>query len=169
VDGSLSLRPATDADREFLYRVYASTRAEELAIVPWDDAGKEAFLRQQFVAQDSYYRRYFPDTSFDVIVRNGVDIGRLYVDRRAEEIRVIDIALLPEHRNGGTGTVLLRRLMDEGKQSGRGLSIHVERLNPARRLYERLGFAYREDEGVYLLMEWTPEVTEPFYADEGEG
>jgi ribosomal protein S18 acetylase RimI-like enzyme len=169
VDRPISLRPATGDDREFLYRVYASTRAEELAVVPWDYVQKEAFLRQQFGAQDSYYREHYPTASFDVIVRDGVEVGRLYVDRWADEIRIIDIALLPEYRNRGVGTTLLCRLMDEGRQSSRTLSIHVEQFNPARRLYERLGFEYREDRGVYLLMEWTPQAVGSASADEGKG
>ena len=146
---ALGLRTATAEDEAFLRAVYASTRAEELAVVAWDAATKDAFLRLQFEAQDSYYRQHFPAATFDVVTVNGVPAGRLYVDRRDTEVRVIDIALLPEHRGNGFGTALLREVLAEGKR----VTIHVERMNPALRLYERLGFEVAEDKGVYLLLE----------------
>jgi ribosomal protein S18 acetylase RimI-like enzyme len=136
--------------------VYASTREEELALVPWDAATKDAFVRMQFAAQDSYYRQQFPDTSFDVVTVDGVPAGRLYVDRREAEIRIIDIALLPEHRGHGIGTALLAPILEEADESGKTVSIHVEHNNPARRLYDRLGFVELEEQGVYLLLERRP-------------
>jgi ribosomal protein S18 acetylase RimI-like enzyme len=136
--------------------VYASTRAEELAVVPWDDAQKEAFLRAQFDAQDAWWRENYSGASFDVIVLDGEPAGRLYVHRGPSEIRIVDIALLPEHRGGGVGTSLLRDLLAEADESGKSVTIHVERMNPALRFYERLGFALAEDKGVYLFLERPP-------------
>jgi GNAT superfamily N-acetyltransferase len=137
--------------------VYASTRAEELAVVPWDEPTKQAFLAQQFEAQDVHYKRHYPDATFELIEVDGEPAGRLYVDRRKEEIRIIDIALLPPFRGRGIGAALLRKLIDEADANGRKLSIHVERENRARTLYERLGFAEVSDEGgVYVLMERPP-------------
>ena len=139
--------------------MYASTRAEELAAVPWDDGQKDAFLRLQFEAQDAWYRENYPQASFDVVVAGGEPIGRLYVHRGREEIRIVDIALLPEHRGGGVGTSLLRDLLAEADAAGKSVTIHVERLNPALRLYERLGFELAEDKGVYLFLERPPRST----------
>jgi ribosomal protein S18 acetylase RimI-like enzyme len=136
--------------------VYASTRAEELAVVPWDDAQKDAFLRMQFDAQDAWWRENYAEASFDVILADGEPAGRLYVHRGPSEIRIVDIALLPEHRGGGIGTSLLRELFTEADESGKSVTIHVERMNPALRLYERLGFAVAEDKGVYLFLERPP-------------
>jgi ribosomal protein S18 acetylase RimI-like enzyme len=136
--------------------VYASTRAEELAVVPWDDAQKEAFLRAQFDAQAAWWRENYSGASFDVIVVGGEPAGRLYVHRGPSEIRIVDIALLPEHRGGGVGTSLLRDLLAEADESGKSVTIHVERMNPALRFYERLGFALAEDKGVYLFLERPP-------------
>jgi len=133
--------------------VYASTRAEELAVVPWDDAQKDAFLRAQFDAQDAWWHENYAEASFDVIVVDGEPAGRLYVHRGTSEIRIVDIALLPEHRGDGVGTRLLEDLLAEGDASGKSVTIHVERMNPALRLYERLGFALAEDKGVYLFLE----------------
>jgi ribosomal protein S18 acetylase RimI-like enzyme len=150
------LRPARADDRDFLLRVYASTREEELRLVDWNDDQKAAFVQQQFEAQDSYYREHYDPATFDVIEVDGEPVGRLYVARWEDEIRIIDIALLPEHRGRGIGTSALRALLDEAAASGKRLSIHVEKHNPAQRLYERLGFAEVADRGVYVLMETTP-------------
>ncbi|MBV9325842.1 MAG: GNAT family N-acetyltransferase [Chloroflexi bacterium] len=151
----VDLRPATSEDEPFLYAVYASTRAEELALVDWDEGQKSAFVQMQFAAQHRYYHQHFADAAFQVIVCNGIRAGRLYVVRRPGEIRIIDIALLAPYRNHGVGSRLLQQLLSEAAETGQRVSIHVERFNPALRLYTRLGFAEKEDQGVYLLMEWS--------------
>jgi GNAT superfamily N-acetyltransferase len=152
----VALRPAEAGDRELLFRVYASTRSEELAVVPWNDAQKEAFLRAQFGAQDRWYRENYAGATFEVVVVGGEPCGRLYVYRSDADIRIVDIALLPDHRGHGVGSALLRDLIREADAAGKRLSIHVERFNPALRLYERLGFSVAQDKGVYLFLEWLP-------------
>ena len=124
--------------------------------MPWDDAQKDAFLRMQFDAQDAWWRENYADASFDVVLVGGEPAGRLYVHRGPSEIRIVDIALLPEHRGSGIGSSLLRDLLAEADESGKSVTIHVERMNPALRLYERLGFALAEDKGVYLFLERPP-------------
>ena len=153
----ISLRPVEPTDEGFLYDVYASTRTEELAPVPWTDGQKAAFLRQQFTAQHRYYQEHYRDARFEIILRDGEPVGRLYVARWPEEIRIVDIALLPAHRYAGIGSQLLRELLAEGAATGKRVSIHVERFNPAMRLYQRLGFSDVADRGVYVMMEWTPD------------
>lgn len=149
------LRPATETDRPFLLDLYASTRADELALVDWDDETKRAFVEHQFSAQDAHYREHYDGATFDVIEVEGQPAGRLYVHRGKSDIRIIDIALAPEFRNQGIGTVLVEGLMAEARASRRSVSIHVEMNNPARSLYERLGFEPVGEHGVYLLMQWT--------------
>jgi ribosomal protein S18 acetylase RimI-like enzyme len=151
---AVALRPAMPEDRELLFRVYASTREEELAAVPWPSEAKEAFLRQQFDAQDAWWRTSYAGATFDVIVVDGCDAGRLYLWEGASEVRVVDVALLPEARRGGAGTTLLREVQARAAAAGRSVTIHVERMNPALALYERLGFRLVEDKGVYLFLEW---------------
>jgi ribosomal protein S18 acetylase RimI-like enzyme len=124
--------------------------------VPWDEAQKEAFLRHQFDAQDAWWRENYGGASFDVILVEGESAGRLYVHRGPSEIRIVDIALLPEHRGNGVGTRLLEDLLAEGDGTRKTVTIHVERMNPALRLYERLGFSVAEDKGVYLFLERPP-------------
>jgi ribosomal protein S18 acetylase RimI-like enzyme len=152
----LSFRPITDIDLPFLARLYASTRAEELAPLPLSEAQKAAFLEAQFQLQHAHYRKYYPKADWLVIARDGVDIGRLYIEHWPTQHRIIDIALLPEHRGAGAGEALLRDLMDEAAAAAKDVSIHVEKHNPAMRLYRRLGFVTEEDKGVYDLMRWTP-------------
>lgn len=162
----VTLRPATADDREFLYRVYAASRADEMAmVVDWSDAQKETFLRQQFHAQDHQYHEHYPDARYDLIVRDGENAGRLYVQPMGHEIRVMDIALLPEHRGQGIGGALMGEVMDEARESGRFVSLHVEEHNPARRLYQRLGFVDAGEVTFYKLMHWVPPGHTPVFAD----
>ena len=124
--------------------------------MPWDDVQTDAFLRMQFDAQDAWYRESYSGATFDVVAADDEPVGRLYVHRGESEIRIVDIALLPEHRGKGIGTALLRDLLSEADAAAKSVTIHVERLNPALRLYERLGFALAEDRGIYLFLERPP-------------
>jgi ribosomal protein S18 acetylase RimI-like enzyme len=125
-------------------------RAAELAHVPWDEASKRAFVAQQFAAQDAHYREHYPGATLDVIEVDGAPAGRLYVHRGERDVRIMEIALAPEYRGRGIGTALLRALIAEA--GARMLSIHVEVNNPARRLYDRIGFRPAAEHGVYLLL-----------------
>lgn len=151
-----TLTPITPADSELLLRIYASTREEELSVVAWSPEQKSAFLRQQFEAQHAHYQQHYQGSTFDLIRVDGRPCGRLYVARWPREIRLIDIALLPEARNMGLGGRVLASLLEEARSSGRTVTIHVERLNRALRFYERLGFRVKEDKDVYLFLEWSP-------------
>ena len=152
----IQLRPITPADLDFLRGVYRSSREAELEIVPWTPEQKDAFIEHQFSAQHAWYQEHYTGAAFDVVMVDGQPAGRLYVHRGPREIRLVDIALLAEFRNRGIGTALMRDLMAECAASGRSLTIHVELFNPARGLYERLGFAALEEKGPYVLMEWRP-------------
>lgn len=153
--GGVRLRPVTAADDEFLLGVYASTRREELAQVAWTPEQKQAFLRMQFEAQRKEYDARYPDADYDLILLDGRPVGRLWVGRDAEQIRLLDIALLPEAQNRGIGSLLVRRLMEEAARTGLALRHMVFVLNTgARRFYERHGFVVIEDLGAYQHMEW---------------
>ena len=151
-----TLRAVDSDDREFLYRVYAGTRAEELGRLGWDAAQQESFLRMQLRAQDQHFRREFPAAQHAVVQLDGVDVGRLVVDRRDGEIGIIDIALLPGQRGAGLGSALLRSVMDEAAATSRRVSLHVACDNPALALYRKLGFAEIEERSAYKLMHWHP-------------
>jgi ribosomal protein S18 acetylase RimI-like enzyme len=151
-----TLRPITGDDDAFLFALYASTREVELAPVPWPEEQKIAFLRYQFDLQHQHYTTNYPGATLDLIEVDGEPAGRLYVCPRAAEIRIMDIAFLPAFRGRGLGTALLAELQERGRASGRTVTIHVERDNPALRLYQRLGFEIAGDVGVYWLLEWQP-------------
>ena len=132
----VTLRPVREEDRDFLRRLYASTRAEELAqVTDWSAEQKEAFLTQQFEAQHHHYQTYYVGASFDIVLGDGEPIGRLYASRWEREIRVVDVALVPEVRGRGIGTALLRDLLAEGERSDRtvGKARTVGRRNERRR------------------------------------
>ena len=150
----VELRDATDEDRAFLRDVYGSTREEELARVEWSAEQRTSFVEHQFSSQDAYYKANYAGATYSVIEVDGERAGRLYVARWDTEIRIMDITLLPEFRGLGVGTRLLRRLLDEAQEGAKRVSIHVEENNPARSLYERLGFKWVLDRPPYVLMEW---------------
>jgi GNAT superfamily N-acetyltransferase len=162
-DLKVKVRPATEADYEELVRVYASTRAAEVAQVTWwDDDQKLAFCRAQYDAQKAEYDARFPEAEYDVIELEGRTVGRVWIGRAVEEIRLLDIALLPEVQRRGLGAAIIGALIEEARASGKRLRHMVFMLNTdARRFYERLGFHVFEDVGGYLHMEWTPEEREP--------
>lgn len=153
-NATISLRPEQPDDEDLMRRLYASTRAVELEIAPWSDAQKQQFLAMQFKLQCAHFRKHYPGASFNVILEGGNPAGRFYVNRVEDEIRILDITLLPERRGKGAGTLLLRALLAEGENAGIPVRLHVERNNRALRLYERLGFGVIADQGVYLEMEW---------------
>jgi GNAT superfamily N-acetyltransferase len=153
---TVTLRPATDDDYDFMRQLYAATRAEEMERFPFGDAEKRAFLDQQFAAQFEHYRVHYPTCERNIIERAGVPIGRLWVDEWRDQIRLVDIALMPDARGAGVGSRLLHEVLDRGAKAGKPVTIHVEAFNPALRLYKRLGFEQVDTNGVYLLMRWTP-------------
>jgi ribosomal protein S18 acetylase RimI-like enzyme len=152
----LSLRPATSEDAAFSFQVYASTRADEMSVVPWSEEEKRSFLEMQFNAQRASYLQNRPQAEWLVVMRDEVAIGRMIVDRSADEICLMDIALLPEHRNAGVGSKFIKELMAEAEETGKKVTLHVEGYNPAFRLYSRFGFKEIREEGFYLAMEWSP-------------
>jgi len=161
VRGAITLRPAIDGDYDFMRRLYHSTRAEEIQHFPFDEAQKTAFLDQQFAAQFEHYGIHYPTCERNIVENDGKPIGRLWIDEWRDQIRLVDIALMPEWRGSGVGSILLHQVLDRGVKAGKPVTIHVEAYNPALRLYQRLGFEKVDTNGVYLLMRWTPQGTPP--------
>ncbi len=151
---ALGFRPISPDDQTFLLEVYASTRREELALVDWDDDKKARFLQMQFSAQHQYYQDYYTETDFLILLLDELPVGRLYLARWPGETRIVDLALLPAHRNAGIGTRILSDVLAEAGRAGKPVRIHVEKLNPALHLYERLGFTRIADKEVYWFLEW---------------
>jgi ribosomal protein S18 acetylase RimI-like enzyme len=155
--GDVRLRPVAPEDEEFLLRVYAASRADEMARVPWDEEQKRAFVRSQFEAQYAQYQERFPDAEYNVVLYRERPVGRLWIGRTAEQIRLLDIAILPEFQNQGIGATLLRTLVAESEQTGLPLRHMVFKLNTAAlRFYHQFGFSQIDDVGAYIHMERRP-------------
>lgn len=154
--GCIGLRPEGPDDDEFLLRLYASTRAEEMGLTNWTADQQGAFLRSQFGLQRTHYRRHYADAAFDVILLDGSPVGRMYVRRQPHEVCLIEISLLPEFRGRGIGGWLLRHVLEEARRAGASVTLHVEPFNRALRLYRRLGFTAVEQHGIYLFMQYRP-------------
>jgi GNAT superfamily N-acetyltransferase len=147
------LRPATAEDRPFLFAVFRTTRDDELALTDWTEPEKDAFLDAQFRAQDAHYREAYPDGRFLVVCHDREPIGRLSLARLADEVRVVDIALLPAWRGRGIGSTLLAGVLAEADAAGVAVRLHVEPWNPVKRLYARLGFRTVQMRGIHEFME----------------
>lgn len=153
----VSLRPVEPRDRDFLARLFATTRAEEMTLLShWSEAERAAFLEQQFEAQRSHYQTHYPGARFDIVTWRTEDVGRFYVHPGEHELCLMDISLLPSFRNRGIGGALLSALQDEARAAGKPVSLHVVRANPARRLYLRHGFEETGADSVYIEMRWSP-------------
>lgn len=153
----ITLRPVQPEDTPFLFQVYASTRASEMALVSWSDDLRHAFVSSQFAAQCDFYQQKYPHAEHNIILSYGRPVGRLFLARLDDQLRIVDITILPEERNSGIGTTLLNELLDESRRCGKPVRIYVENFNPSLRLFERLGFRQVEEQGVHLLLQWTPE------------
>jgi len=153
--GTLVLRRVIETDDDFLLALYGSTRAAELGQVQWQEGQQYAFLKWQFDLQRREYEARFPDAEYKMILIDDRPAGRIWIGRDEKQIRLLDIALMPEFQNRGAGTILLRRLIDESTLAGRPLRHMVFVLNnEADRFYERLGFVVIEELGAYKHMEW---------------
>jgi ribosomal protein S18 acetylase RimI-like enzyme len=147
----ITLRAATAGDLALIATIYATTREEELRQTPWNEAQKKAFTDWQSRMQEEHYALHYPGAERLLVERDGVALGRIYVDTRAE-VRLMDVTLLPAHRNRGIGTHLMHALLAYADALGRRASLHVEPFNPAKRMYERFGFGVAETRGLYELM-----------------
>jgi ribosomal protein S18 acetylase RimI-like enzyme len=152
----VALRPETAADLALSRAIYAATREQELALVPWTPAQREAFLAQQFDAQRQHYRAHHPRAQWSIVVVDGADAGRLYLDQAPDTLLLIDIALLPTYRGRGIGRRLMAGVLARSEGAGIAIQLHVEHDNPALHWYRRLGFVVDGDTGVYWRMRRQP-------------
>jgi ribosomal protein S18 acetylase RimI-like enzyme len=154
------LRSSLPDDRDFLFRLYVSTRMEEIRGFGWSAAQQEAFFRMQFNAQQQWYQTTYSTAENQIIEKDHEPIGRMMVQREAGTWRLLDISLLPEHRGQGIGGELIRKLINECGAAGAVLQLQVVNTNPAQRLYERFGFIKIGQDQIYTQMELRPQTTE---------
>jgi ribosomal protein S18 acetylase RimI-like enzyme len=149
-------RIATRDDDHFLHEVYVSTRLDEVLNWGWEEDQRNKFLSMQWRMQKNSYQVQYPDSENLIISYEGLNSGRLMLNRTAEKIYLIDISLLPQFRNRMIGTALLLKLQKEGLLNKQTIELHVTTHNPARRLYERMGFQVQEILDFYIRMIWKP-------------
>ena len=147
------MRPTCAADEAFLFRLFCSAQEDKFDSLRLPPDEKEHLLRMEFTAQCRQYCSQYPNADFDLVMNNGIPVGNFYAQYAPDEFVLIDISLLPEHRNSGIGTQLVRDLIAEANAVGRPLHAHVLKQNPAWRLWQRLGFRQVGDDGVYLKIE----------------
>lgn len=152
----ITLRPVSESDDPFLFNLYASTRAAEMALVPWSDSEKQAFLEMQFRAQKTSYAKEYAGAQHAVISRDGDPVGRLYLDRSQDRFHILDITVADACRNQGIGSVVLREILQEANRADKPTTIYVENFNPSLRLFERLGFRVAAVKDVQILLERRP-------------
>ena len=145
------LTPVSSSDEPFLVELYASTRAEEMALVPWNNDQKHLFLQMQFEAQNQYYRERYPNASFDLIRFDDCPVGRLYLAELADEIRIIDLTFLPAHFDPQVFEGLIKEILQKGAQVGKPVRIYLENYSPQTEIFVRLGFQKIGEHGIYFL------------------
>jgi GNAT superfamily N-acetyltransferase len=153
---SISFRPVTPGDEELLLNIYKSSRGDDLRGLGWDEDRISEFLGMQYEAQQHFHQSEYKQAHDEIVLLAGKPAGRLIVERREYEIRCIDVALLPEHRNNGIGAFLIRKLQEEARRESKPLRLQVIRFSRAVNLFERAGFVRTSETGTHFQMEWTP-------------
>lgn len=156
-DNLISLRAATTEDGEFLLEVFKSSRGDDLRELGWDEDRIGEFLDMQFEAQQRLNQNEYPRADGQIVLREEKPAGRMMVERRDHEIRCVEVALLPAHRNTRIGTFLIRQLQDEARLANKPLRLGVIRFSRAVSLFERLGFVRTSETGTHFQMEWLPD------------
>ncbi len=157
---SLTLRPVGPADGEFRLAVYRSTRIEELSPLGWPPEQQMMFLKMQFTAQERSHDTAFPFAARSIVYLGDRPVGVIAVSRSSEEIRLVNLALLPEERGHGLGAHIIKQLQEEARICDRPLRLSVLRGNRAQRLYHKLGFSPAGESELYLQMEWRRAIAE---------
>ncbi|HEU5149657.1 MAG TPA: GNAT family N-acetyltransferase [Iamia sp.] len=150
--GVLSWRPRGDDDQGLLRALFASQRRTELAMLGGDVEQQAAFVDLQMRARDHHRDATRPGAELGIVTLDGIAVGQLDL-HRTDALEVLEIALVPGLQGHGLGTALLTHLLAAADAEGRPVRLHVEAGNPARRLYERLGFVAVGTQGIHTAME----------------
>jgi ribosomal protein S18 acetylase RimI-like enzyme len=153
---NIRLRPVRESDGPFLFELYASTRSSEMALVPWTDSQKHAFLQMQFAAQKSSYAKDYPAAQHEIICRDDQPVGRLCLAREIQRLHILDITVASHYRNEGIGSAVLEKILREADQARKSTTIYVETFNPSVRLFSRLGFRASQTSELLILLERQP-------------
>ena len=152
----ITFRKIEEKDRDFIEKVYRSTREDELKLLSWTELQKQSFIIMQSIAQETEYKNKFPGATFEIILHNQKPAGRLYLYESDTHLKVIDITLLPPFQGKAIGTSILKDLAVKAKQRKKIFSLSVRRDNRAIHLYHKLGFKKISSLGDYDNMELHP-------------
>ena len=142
----LGYRPATPNDMDFLYALHVATMKEYVDKTwGWEDA-----------FQGSIFQKNYVPAKTKVITLDGQDIGMLSVEEREADIFVSTIKIHPDFQGKGIGTGIIRNIIAEGIQKGKRVRLRVLKVNPAKRLYDRLGFSVVEETTTHYIMLTSP-------------
>ncbi|AVK82231.1 N-acetyltransferase [Lysinibacillus sp. B2A1] len=150
----VELKPITKDDDSFLYEVYVSTRRKEIDLWGWSAEQTQHFLEMQWYAQQVSYKQQFPEASHCIILSDDKYAGRLLTENLPQHLHLIDISILPSFQGNGLGTYLITKLQQTAKEENKPVILQVFQTNPARNLYERLGFQIVSTDDMYLKMRW---------------
>jgi GNAT superfamily N-acetyltransferase len=153
----IGVRPSRADDAPFERALFETARPDADFLAGWPPAMRKTFLDQQFQFQSIHYARAYPDADRLLVLGQSEPIGRLIVDRAPAGWCLVDIALLAAWRGQGLGTLLLRAIQAAATDAkAPSMSLTVDMLNPARRLYARLGFTALEESIPDVAMAWRP-------------
>jgi ribosomal protein S18 acetylase RimI-like enzyme len=144
-------RPYEVTDEAFIRDLFCDLRRPEFLPLGLPDEQLDALLQNQFALRQSHYSK-IPDVVWEIFVEEGEPIGFVGIAPGPAELRVVDIALSESRRGIGIGSAFFDELISRAEAEGRAISLFVEFENPARRLYTRLGFKERDEQGVYVEM-----------------
>ncbi|MEK6409224.1 MAG: GNAT family N-acetyltransferase [Acidobacteriota bacterium] len=151
---AVTRRPAVCEDEAFLYELYCSTRSHDLGTAELELQQLGPILRMQFLGQRQQYAVDFPDADHQIILLNGEPVGRSIVERTAEQILIVDLAILSQHTGAGIGTMVVKELQHEARDAAKPLRITVEKSHPALGHWERMGFKKIEETQINFFLEW---------------
>ncbi|HEY5730848.1 MAG TPA: GNAT family N-acetyltransferase [Anaerolineales bacterium] len=138
----IDIRQATDEDFDFLYAMHIATMKDYVdQIWGWDDAFQESLFRE----------RYIPNQN-QVITFEGKDIGMIFLEERTDDVLLRAIEILPTHQGQGIGTRIIQVIIDDAASKQKPVSLSVLKGNPAKSLYERLGFSVIEETDPRFFM-----------------
>ncbi len=155
--GTVGLRPAAGgpAEEAFLYLLFASSRAAEMALMPLAPHHKEFLLQVQFRSMNETYRRNFPSARYRIVELDRWAVGRLVSEIQKDCVHFVDFALLPQVQGLDLGTTLLAAALDEPRRLGLPARLRSFSHNwAAQRLYQKLGFVVVAEEPPQLVLEW---------------